>query len=396
MNEKATYATYSSTVLSYNASLLETKNVEITDFTSVVTCNLSLTSSVIITAPEVSNKSIILFEKNGDDLLTETLNFYWDFYPDLFERIQIVYTDIDENGNPVTTNDEIVKNNIKFLNEYYNKGYRLFIGFSRSSILRRILPWFETIGTEAKGISFDSGSSTLNFPKSVYRLLANSLTYTTSIIDNADKLYYIYSEGETVSESNLYNYEQDYPDKLIALAIKPDSSNLTLEIIQDLYKNVNSNCVTFFSLILDDETLNFLNLFSLEYPMPTHTYDISSTNFPEISESAKNGIIDKFTIAKLLSFSSSILYREGYNKVGENFQESVLNGLFLINTISLDENVDSLSSYNAILEFNENSDMKYYTILLSTYSKNDKGEFYFKDYAYYVYDPIIGKQLFII
>ena len=133
---------------------------------------LSAARNGISTVPNtfVSSTSLLLLQPTvypADLPIEKTFNYYWDSYSNLFGRIQIVYTDIDEDGEIITDNAKIIEKNIKYLNMYYNKGYRLFMGFSVSSILAGVLPWFETVGIEAKGISLKSNANSLSFPKPI-------------------------------------------------------------------------------------------------------------------------------------------------------------------------------------------------------------------------------------
>ena len=399
-NETAVYTTYSSTVVSYNASLLETKNVEITDFTSVVTCNLSLTSSVIITAPEVSSTSLLLLQKYSlqDQNIEKTFNYYWDKYPDLFGKIQIVYTDVDSSGNQITRPLRIIINNKNYLNEYYNKGYRLFIGFG-SDTLAALLPWFTKVGTQAKGISLNSSASFLNFPKPVYRLQVDdnkNIDSLNSILTNASKIYYIYSELQLTAKDFLSYLESLYPGRIIPYLVKTDSSNLTLENIKNLYKDADNDSVSIMYLNKGTQQSDFVNVFNDSYPMPTPTYDIILTGYPVIKETSKNALINKYNYLANISFSTAVLFREGLNSLKELFSTYVPNALLLINALAINVDITTLPADNSILEFNENNDIKYYTFLNSIYSKNDKGEYYYKTEFYLVYDPIVGRQTFYV
>jgi hypothetical protein len=334
-----------------------------------------------------------------DEVLIETFNYYWNKYPELFETIEIVYTNVDDRGIPVTTNAKVIENNIKYLNEYYNKGYRLFIGFSRSSILAGVLPWFETIGLEAKGISLRSSATSLNIPKPVYRLQVNDNKIIDSlnlILTNSSNIYYIYSENQVATQNMLLYLELLYPGKVISYSVKDDSSNLTLENIKILYKDVDDKSVSIMYLFIGTQQTDFVNLFNDSYPMPTNTFDVSFGEYPIIKDSSKNALIGKYNILTNISFSTSQLFREGLDTLKEFFSEYVPNALLLINNLCFNENIDSLPSENSILEFNENNDIKYFTFLNTTYSKDEKGEYYYKKEFYSVYDPIVGKQLFYV
>jgi len=407
---EATNNAYSTAVASYDATLAANKGItnnieEATEaaFTSSVTASsvASVTSTLILNTI-VSNTSILLLEKfnySPDIQIVNTFNYYWDLYPDLFGRIQILYTDIDENGNPTSDNKIIIENNIKYLNEYYSKGYRVFVAFDRSSIIKGVLPWFETIGTEAKGISLTSTAGSLDIPKPIYRLQSNdnkSIDALNFILNDASKIYYIYSEGEVAGTSALIYLETLYPNKIISYPVKSDSSNLTLENIKILYKDVDDKSVSILLIFINTQQTDFLNLFNDSYPMPNSSYDILLNTLPKINESSKNALVNKYNFLSSVSFSTSELYRDGLKDLKTNFSPYVPNALLLINKLAVNANITTLPGHNSVLEFNENNDIKYFTFLNSIYSKDDKGEYYYKDEFYSVYDPIVGKRTFYV
>jgi len=393
-------ATYSATT---SGTASGTGNTELEALNAANNAALTATQDAIATIQNtiVSSTSLLLLEKTNtfDITVSETFNYYWDKYPDLFGKIQIIYTDVDENGNIITDNTKIIENNIKYLNEYYNKGYRVFIGFSRSTILAGVLPWFENVGTKAKGISLNSSSSSLDFPKPVYRLqiddnkIIDSLNF---ILTNASKIYYIYGEGE-VATINVLNYlELLYPGRIIPFPVKPDSSNLTLENIKNLYKDVDDKSVSIMYMFANTQQKDFVNLFNDSYPMPTTTFDIVLSNYPKINETSKNALINKFNYLVNVSFSTAELFREGLESLKELFSTYVPNALLLINNLAVNQGVTSLPADNSILQFNENNDIKYFTFLNTIYSKTDKGEYYYKQEFYSIYDPIVDRQLFYV
>ena len=359
--------------------------------------------NAITTVPNtfVSNTSLILAQKGLvlDINNVTTFNYYWNKYPELFGKIQIVYTNVDENGNTITNNAKIIENNIKYLNEYYNKGYTLFIGFSLSTILSGVLPWFNTVGTKAKGISLNSSANSLNFPKPVYRLqvddnkVIDSLSF---ILTNASKIYYIYSENQLAAKDVLLYLELLYSGKIILYSVKTDSSNLTLQNIQNLYKDSDKDSVSIMYLFIETQNSDFVNVFNDSYPMPTSTFDVLLLSYPVINEASKNALVNKYNFLENVSFSTSKLFRNGLDDLKELFSPYVPNALLLINKLAVEGDVTTLPSHNSILEFNENNDIKYFTILNTIYSKTNNGEYFYKPDFYSVFDPIVGKQIFYV
>ena len=404
---EASNTAFVANIAAYDATLAATNGVTTNmDLAKVSTFTSSVTASVIsavnvTTTPKVSDKTLLLLLYNfeGDFLNVSTFNYYWDKYPELFEKIQIVYTDIDEMGNLTNNTIIIIQNNIKYLNEYYNKGYNLFVGFNTSTVLAGVLPWFSNIGINAKGISLNSSASSLDIPKPVYRLQINDNKLVDSlnfIFNDASKIYYIYSEGELACFILLRYLEKIYPNKIIPYPVKPDSSNLTLSNIKELYKDVDEKSVSLMYIFINSQENDFLNLFNDSYPMPNSTYDIVLTSKVNINETSKNALLNKFNYLLNISFSTSQLFRGGLKTLKNLFSSYVPNALLLINNICLQQNINSLPSENSILEFNENNDIKYFTFLNTIYSKDDKGNYYYKEYFYSIYDPVVGKKIFYV
>jgi hypothetical protein len=397
----ADIAAYDETLASTNAITSNTDLAKVSTFTSCVTTS-ALSAVNVTTTPNVSNKTLLLlqpFSYKVDDYIQRTFNYYWDKYPELFERIQIVYTDIDENGNPTLDKKIIIENNIKYLNEYYNKGYRLFVGFGISDVLAAVLPWFNTIGIEAKGISLESSASSLDIPKPIYRLQSNDNKLVDAlnfILSKASKIYYLYSEGLLACIDVLKYLEELYPGKVSSYSVKNNSSNLTKQDIQNFYGVVDDKSVSLMLLGINTQQSDFLNLFNDSYPMPNSTYDFLLNIPQEINETSKNALVNKYNFVNETSFSTSELFRDGLKDVNIKFSKYVPNALLLINNICLNQNIDSLAANNSILEFNKNNDIKYFTYLNTIYSKDDKGIYYYKEDFYSVYDPIVGKQTFYV
>jgi len=345
-------------------------------------------------------KGIILLELSGefdfaDISINQILNYYWNKYPTLYPRTEIIDTTVGfYSKQKLTTNVEIIQNNIDIMNYYYNQGYRIFSGFNRSTVLKNILQWFND-RPDTVGISFASSSTTLEIPKSVYRLQNPDSTIIialSSILSSSNSIYYVYSAGEVASLSLLDTLNKLYPNKVIPFAVETDSSNLTLQNIQLYYKNVGTNDVTIsylFTLLQND---NFYNIFNNVYKLPTPSYDISFSDIPEFTESAKEGVVNRYHCLSYFSFTTSKLFREGLQQFITTFESSVPNYLVLFNNLTKYGNTLSNinPSHNSILEFDENKDLLYWTILVTLFTQNEQGTYVFKEKNYYILDPLAG------
>jgi ABC-type branched-subunit amino acid transport system substrate-binding protein len=113
------------------------------------------------------NNTVLLLELTGNGLILQD------------RAILRTFKDIKENEyfrNKGLENIEIYDTNskiettISLLNDLYNRGKRIFIGFNRSTILTGVIEWFES-HEDTYGISITSTSPTLNIKKNIYRMI---------------------------------------------------------------------------------------------------------------------------------------------------------------------------------------------------------------------------------
>jgi len=352
---------------------------------------------------EHSRKGILLLELSTDSStgvdtdknIFKVLNYYWDKYPTLYPRTEVINTTVGFHSKKVLkTDEEIIQNNIDIMNYYYTQGYRVFSGLDRSTILQGLLGWFNQY-PDAIGISFASSSTTLEIPKSVYRLQNPDsviITSLTSVLVPSNSIYYVYSSGEVACLAVLENLNKLYPNKIVPFPVLDDSSNLTLENIKFYYKESQTNDVTISYLFNNTQNDDFYNLFSSTYILPTSSYDISFSGTANFSNSAKEGVVNLYNYLSYFSFSTSELFREGLKEFPTIFQDSVPNYLLFYNSITVNGNKFSNlnPAHNSILQFNENKDLLYWSILVSLYTTNDVGDYVYKEERYTLLDPLAG------
>jgi hypothetical protein len=348
----------------------------------------------------IKNKTIFLLElKNGytgDVNAKNTFEYYWNKYSAIFPSINIIDSSVDINtGKILTSNEDIIKNNIDYMTHYYNIGYTLFLGFSRSTILKGVLPWFDIpLHSNALGISLSSSSDTLDIPKPVFRLQptdVNLINSLNTVLLNSDKIYYIYSANELASVSLLNYLSLTYQGKINSFAVNSDSSNLTTNNIKTFFEGSTTNSTAISYLFVNDQMYNYINIFNDTYSLPIINYDISLSGIPTINNSAQNAIVNKYCYLDYFSLSTSALYREGLNQLKGNFSTSVPNSLLLINSLIIYgySNILSIPSHNSILEFNNNNDLLYNTISYQFYTKQDSS-YIFEITKYTILDPLAG------
>ena len=120
----------------------------------------------------------LIIQKN----IINRLHFYC-FNNSDFERFPI----IDTKSNLEYT--------IQLLNKYYDEGYRIFLGFSRSTVLNGVLIWFNN-HPDAIGISMFSTAPSLKIKKNIFRMEYSDdliLEVIEPYLKKAEIVYYIYS-----------------------------------------------------------------------------------------------------------------------------------------------------------------------------------------------------------
>jgi hypothetical protein len=324
-------------------------------------------------------KTVFLLELTAGDILPidnsfkNTLNYYWNTYPQEFTRCPIV----DTQGS--------LEINLSLLNEYYNLGYRYFVGFTNSTIMSGVLDWFN-FHSDATGMTIFGISTTLNIPKNIYRLLPNN-TYRIKYIPNlntAPTVYYIYQEV-TLSGVDIKNLliSEDLNDLRIFPA---NQSNMTLENIEEFLNgsSVDDILITLLSFSRND----YINLYSEGLVFDGQQYDVTANQLPNIpSGTASNVLSGKLNMVTFNGINTSILWRNGYNSLGpSNYNISALNILNMLNQFSNDLVIDNVNSHYGPLIFNPvTKDIEYQSVLLQKYNGTD-----FINTTLNVNDPYLG------
>jgi len=329
-----------------------------------------------------------------DAYVVDTLNYYWNTYPVEFRRYLIIPSDVNINtGASITSNAEIIANNIAILNKFYNLGCRLFVGFSRSTILTGVLSWFNN-HPDARGISLSSSSPTLDIPKLVYRLQPSDQTIVDSLasqLTSAAHIYYLYTNPEVASSALLSYLNLTYPGKVIPYPVSSDA-DLTFSLISTYFAGSSASDVSIMYLFNDTQQQQYLNLFTTINPLPVTTYDIAISGIPLLPH--PDAVLN-YNYMSYQSLSTSLLFRNGLNALGNSFANAVPNCLLMINKCSYIEgvsplvNINTISSHNSVLQFNANKDLLYYSILNQGYVYNGS-TYVFKNKFMYFNDPIIG------
>jgi hypothetical protein len=314
---------------------------------------------------------------NIDSIFNNSLYYYWYSNPKLPKF-------------PIIDTKSSIINTIKLLDNYYNQGYRIFLGFSRSTIVNGVIPWFNS-HPDVIGISITS-SAELQIPKNFYRLESTDtllIENFKSIFYSAPTLYYIYSANELVSILILQILKSDPNINLKSLGIQSDNSNLTVQVLSDFLNGSTSVDVIFLALFQNQE---YVNLYNQGLFFSGNQYDgITSANV--IIEGIAQEILDnKLYKIKSVFVNTSLLWRSNVeylttiNKTTTT-SFSLINALTMIGYILENKNFDLLGSHLGTLQFNDNNSLKYASTLTRVYKKNVNN---FVNYQILFNDPLLG------
>ena len=284
---------------------------------------------------------------------------------------------------------------LELLNKYYSEGYRIFIGFSRSTILAGCLEWFNT-HPEAIGISISSSANSLAIDKSIYRLqIVDSFTIDAinvpleETINNNGKIFYIYSENE-VATQELYDILKETYGETNIIPYAANSTNLTLENVNTFFyvdNSVSANDTVVLYLFAGDQRQAYVNLFTTtnNLSIPANQYDLTSGGLPEL-DNEKTTLTNTYYVLGLENIINSKLFDEGASYLGKQFSTNTLNALYLAQSLMYKSNINNIFSYAGTLQFNEYKDIKYGSSKLYKYINPN-----YNGVSVYTDDPLYGK-----
>ena len=286
-----------------------------------------------------------------DNVFKTTINYFWNTYPQEFTKGPIV----DTKGS--------LDINLTALDEYYNAGYRYFVGFTSSNILTDVLSWFNN-HPDATGMAIFGVSTTLNVPKNVYRFLPNN-SYRIEYIPNletAPTVYYIYQEGLLVSQDIL----NLLTDKSLAnlQSFSANATNLTVSNLSTFLSGASSDDIII--TLLSSVRNAYIDLYANGLTFPGQEYDITANQLPVILGDAAIELENKYNVVTFYGTNTSILWRNGYNFLGaDNYNISALNILNTLNQFANNKQIDNINSHYGSLEFDPvKKDTLYPNVLL--------------------------------
>lgn len=277
------------------------------------------------------------------------------------------------NGFPITIVDtqSDEANLVNLIQQWYDKGCRVFIGFSDSSVLAIVLPWF-LAHQDTIGISLTSTASSLAVNKNVIRLTPSdvfSAYFMSEFINNGkyDNVLFI-TDANTIAAQDLYTS---------MLPLLNSNINTTQVLVHDLSVDETSREATTTALqnippntIVVPLTLNdrdaYLDLLvnalpPNQIPDQLDTVDLYPTFTPQEAV-ALDGKYYYLTLSNIQSLAN----RELQQILGENFSENAFDAYNIARIAAAmpDKSkiysiVDHLLGHAGVLELNNFSDVKY-------------------------------------
>lgn len=340
----------------------------------------SLTTSLTSSVPRPGKmKTVFLLELSAgyienDVSIKNTSNYYWDTCPQEFTKCPI----IDTQGKLDIT--------LSLLDEYYNYGFRYFIGFSRSTIVNGVLDWFKK-HADAIGISATSTAKSLNIPKNIFRMTTNDNTMIDSIrqfLENKT-VNYIYSATEYAA-TDLITYIEAIQG--IVLNLYPIKNNSDIDALVSLNTGHIDEIMLCY-LITNNSRQYYLDLFLDSKPILTYEntqYDILGITTPTIKDSSL--LNNNYNTTSFKGIQTSILWRNGYFSLGNNnFSTVTPNILNMLNYFANSQSIDNLNSHYGPLIFNPvTKDIDFYSFLIEQYTGTT-----FINTNLYVKDPYLSE-----
>lgn len=252
-------------------------------------------------------KAVALLELSGpfateDIALKNTFEFYWKNSKKWglnFRKFPIYDTQGD------------INNNIAFLNKLYSCGYRIFIGFSRSSMLTLVLDWFNK-HPDAVGISATSTAFSLAVKKNVYRMTpidkGIQINLENNILKNPSlSVYFMYQEGDFFSTDYLHSFQQN-PIIAPRLVVCSFSGSITQSQLSNYLKDSKTTDFIINGLV----DIDFLSVFNTpNYTVKPYIYDSIGSKHPVFTPIQANNLHGKYSYFSYQGVNTSYLWRIG-------------------------------------------------------------------------------------
>lgn len=315
-------------------------------------------------------KTVGLFELTGsfdqEDIgIKQTFEYYWknsNKFGLNFKEFPIYDTKGD------------VKLNLKYLNKFYKKGYRIFIGFSRSSMLTKVIDWFKK-HPDAIGISATSTAYSLAVKKNIYRMTPIEEGIRISLEkdiknDPTLKIYYLYQKNDFFSTDYLESFKK-IPSISSRLTVCEFSNGINTSQLNTYLQNSTTNDRIINGLV----DIDLLELFKTpNYTVKPFIYDNIGSKHPEFDTVQSSNLVDKYAYFSYKGVNSSYLWRIGLeysNKNNKKFSPLGLDILQLNHCLRNKKNPNYLAGHSGVLQFDPTTkDRLYYSVTREDFKNN--------------------------
>lgn len=312
-------------------------------------------------------KTAALLELSGplereDNGLKNTFEYFWR----ISKRIGLKYKKFqiyDTKGD--------VALNLKYLNKLYKCGYRIFIGFSRSSILKQVLSWFDA-HPDAMGISATSAAYDLAVGKKIYRMtptdkgihfaVENDILLMNGIGEPIN-IFFLHQQDDFFSTDFLKSFI-NYPTISPYLNVCTFTDNITRSQLDNYLQNSTAKDIVINGLA----DINLLDVFNEEnYTIKPTIYDSIGSSYPNLNQNQANNLSNKYSFFSYKNVnSSSYLWRRWNDYSKKNNITSSPLGLDILQVnkkLRKQKDPNSLAGNYGILEFDSiTKDRKYFSV----------------------------------
>jgi hypothetical protein len=379
----------------FNPIYLYVEDPYVGTYEAIFTSKQQILQEIIPMNPSnISGKSIAFFELNNPNLIFDNIlnySFYWYCYQrPLYPKFPIINT------------DNTVEGNIRLLNQYYLLGYRIFLGFSRSTILEGVNDWFNNHPDTIAISCFSTSISPALLERkntNVFRLEYNDTCIVDSILSEITenkytKMYYIYSGNENAS-INLKKYLEKYTNSLSNISYIPynidEGDNYNVEKIQGFFDSNGTDEKSVAILYIFNEQ-NYFDLFNQGLKFAGKQYSILNESTPILKGDAIAELDNKLYYILTFSANSSKIWRDNASYLSKQFNTDTNSASFgdamkMIQYLQRGKPTNSLGSHCGPVQFNDKGDRLFPSYLKLLY--NGKTNSYDKS-GIIMSDPLLG------
>lgn len=292
---------------------------------------------------------------------------------------------------PIVNTEGSIEKTLQFLRSYYDQGYRIFMGFSRSTILDAVMFWFLE-HPDVIGISLSSGLISTSIPKNIYQMQPSMDIILDSIEDdllNATNIYYIYDMNESSSLKMLNLLKEDIrtSSKIKTYGIS-SSLSYHITLLQTFLNGSTSNDLLLLSIYDPD---SYLQLYREGLNFNGKQYFVMG-KYPKI-RNIPNGFDGKIHRMDLVGCTTSELYRKNRESIQEKKSDlitigNILDAMELTHRFVKNKEIHTLGGHNAIFDWNEQRELKYGSYQIW---KNNEINVEYQLAYFYTEDPVYGK-----